>query len=66
LCGRRIIAIAGEFGTLSDIALALPMGKPVIGLSTWQLAKEGRRVEALIEAASPADAVERALRAAGE
>lgn len=58
-----VIAIAGEFGTLSEIALALKMDKPVIGLSTWQLAKEGQPVDAVIAAASPAEAVERALRA---
>ncbi len=58
-----VIAIAGEFGTLSEIALALKMGKPVIGLSTWQLAKEGQPVDAIIAATSPTDAAERALRA---
>jgi predicted Rossmann-fold nucleotide-binding protein len=34
-----VIAIAGEFGTLSAIAWPWKMGQPVIGLSTWQLAK---------------------------
>ena len=32
-----VIAVGGEFGTLSEIALALKMGKPVIGLGTWSL-----------------------------
>ncbi len=31
-----IVAIAGGYGTLSEIALALKAGKPVIGLETWQ------------------------------
>ena len=31
-----LIAIAGGYGTLSEIALALKMDKPVIGLETWQ------------------------------
>lgn len=57
-----VIAIAGEFGTLSEIALALKMGKPVVGLQTWELAKGGRPVEAIVRAASPADAVSTALR----
>jgi uncharacterized protein (TIGR00725 family) len=30
-----VIAIAGGFGTLSEIGLALKIGKPVIGLETW-------------------------------
>lgn len=32
-----VIAIAGEYGTLSEIALALRAGIPVIGLGTWLL-----------------------------
>jgi uncharacterized protein (TIGR00725 family) len=35
-----VVAIAGEFGTLSEIALALKTGKPVIGLGTWALGRE--------------------------
>jgi hypothetical protein len=30
-----VISIAGGFGTLSEIAFALKMGKPVVGLKTW-------------------------------
>jgi uncharacterized protein (TIGR00725 family) len=60
-----VIAIDGEFGTLSEIALALKTGKPVVGLETWELAKGGQPVDAIESAASPADAVERALELAG-
>jgi uncharacterized protein (TIGR00725 family) len=56
-----VIAVGGEFGTLSEIALALKTGKPVIGLGTWELAKDGRAVEAIVCAASPEDAVDRAI-----
>jgi len=31
-----LISIAGGYGTLSEIALALKMDKPVIGLETWK------------------------------
>ena len=31
-----VIAIAGGYGTLSEIGLALKIGKPVIGLGTWR------------------------------
>jgi len=30
-----LIAIAGNYGTLSEIAVALKMNKPVVGLRTW-------------------------------
>jgi uncharacterized protein (TIGR00725 family) len=32
-----LIAIGGEYGTLSEIAFALKMGKTVIGLDTWDI-----------------------------
>jgi uncharacterized protein (TIGR00725 family) len=45
-----LIAIAGEYGTLSEIAFALKMGKPVIGINTWD-------VKGIIKADSAEDAV---------
>jgi uncharacterized protein (TIGR00725 family) len=60
-----VIAISGEFGTLSEIALALKLGKPVIGLGTWELRKGARAVDAIIQAESPKDAVDLAMEAAG-
>jgi uncharacterized protein (TIGR00725 family) len=59
-----MIAVAGEFGTLSEIALALKVGVPVVGLGTWELAKSGRKVQAFTEAASAEEAVRQALRLA--
>jgi uncharacterized protein (TIGR00725 family) len=56
-----VIAVAGEFGTLSEVAFALKTGVPVVGLDTWELAKAGRSVGAVVRADSPAAAVERAL-----
>lgn len=32
-----VIAVDGEFGTLSEIAFALRIGRPVVGLATWRL-----------------------------
>jgi uncharacterized protein (TIGR00725 family) len=60
-----VIAIGGEFGTLSEIALALKTGKPVVGLGTWELAKAGRPVEAIARVSDAPEAVEQALRLAG-
>jgi len=31
-----LVSIGGGYGTLSEIALALKAGKPVIGLETWE------------------------------
>ena len=59
-----VIAIHGEFGTLSEIALALKMGKPVIGLGTWEIAKAGVPVESIVRATTPEEAVRDALRLA--
>lgn len=36
-CADALVAIGGEHGTLSEIALALKAGKPVVGLGTWEI-----------------------------
>jgi uncharacterized protein (TIGR00725 family) len=59
-----LIAVGGEFGTLSEIALALKIGVPVVGLETWSLSKRGGPVGAIATARSPQDAVQQALAAA--
>jgi uncharacterized protein (TIGR00725 family) len=56
-----LIAVGGEWGTLSEIALALRAGKRVVGLGTWELARGGRAVEGIVAAADAAQAVELAL-----
>jgi uncharacterized protein (TIGR00725 family) len=59
-----IVAVGGMYGTLSEIALALKLGIPVVGLRTWRLRQpEGRRVP-LLTAATPEAAAALALRAA--
>ena len=60
-----LIAVGGEWGTLSEIAFALRLGKPVVGIATWELSREGRPVEAIRRAAGPEEAVEAALGLAG-
>src|SRR4030042_1971272 len=32
-----LIAVGGAYGTLSEIAFALQMGKPVVGIKTWDI-----------------------------
>ena len=60
-----VIAIGGAYGTLSEIALALNIGRPVVGLLTWELARRGEVDPGIEVAADPADAVQRALARAG-
>lgn len=50
---QALIAIAGEFGTLSEISIALKLGKPVVAIGKWSA------VEGVIAAATPIEAVER-------
>ena len=61
--GDAVIAVGGAWGTLSEIAFARRLGRPVVGLATWELSSAGE--EAGIElAADPAAAVSTALRLA--
>jgi uncharacterized protein (TIGR00725 family) len=54
--GDAVIAVGGSFGTVSEIAFALRLGRPVVAL-------EGApRVEGVEWASSAGEAVERALR----
>jgi len=61
-----VVAVGGEFGTLSEIALALRAGIPVVGLRTWELRRDGQPVFGVIAAEDPVEAVETALRLAGQ
>ena len=56
-CADAVVAVGGEYGTLSEIALALKAGKVVVGLLTWEI--EGVRT-----ARDARDAVALALGAA--
>jgi len=53
--GDAVIALAGEHGTLSEVALARVLGRPVVGLGAWA------SVGGVIAARTPTDAVRRAL-----
>ena len=61
-----LIAIGGEYGTLSEIALALKTGKAVVGVETWELSRRGVPATDIVRVSTPADAVERALGLAAE
>ena len=64
--GDAVIAIGGEWGTLSEIALARRLERPVIGLRTWPLRNRAGTDLGIAEADSAKDAVEAALSAAAE
>jgi uncharacterized protein (TIGR00725 family) len=56
-----VIAIGGEWGTLSEIAFAMRTGKRVVGLGTWELSKSGRSADGILSATTPEEAVRLAL-----
>ena len=56
-----VVAVSGGYGTLSEIGLALKMGRPVVGLGTWELSQQGRPAAAIVRADTPLQAVEEAI-----
>lgn len=52
---EAVISIGGSHGTLSEIALALKMWKPVVGLNTW------KHLEDVYYVNTPQEAVEKAF-----
>jgi hypothetical protein len=55
--GDAVIALPGSYGTQSEVALALKLGKTVIGVQAWQ------EVQGVQVAQTPVEAVELALSA---
>jgi uncharacterized protein (TIGR00725 family) len=62
--GDAVIAIGGEWGTLSEIAFARRLERPVIALRSWSLDNRAGLDPAITEAESPEQAVQSALSAA--
>lgn len=58
---QAVIAVGGKYGTLSEIAFALSFGKPVVGLGAWEVSREGRPPAPIVRAATPQEAVRRAM-----
>ncbi len=50
--GDVVVAIGGEYGTLSEIGLARKVGRPVVALESWELPGH------VVVASSPEEAVE--------
>jgi uncharacterized protein (TIGR00725 family) len=53
--GDVVVAVGGEYGTLSEIGLALKIGRPVVALESWNLGGH------VVVVASPEEAVEKAF-----
>jgi uncharacterized protein (TIGR00725 family) len=61
-----VIAIGGEYGTLSEIALARKAGRTVVGLRTWSLGQDATGQAHIVEVSSPEEAVAAALAYCGQ
>jgi uncharacterized protein (TIGR00725 family) len=63
--GEAVIAIGGEWGTLSEIGHARSIGRTVAALRSWTLSGEGAMESApgIVPASTPEQAVAAALRA---
>ncbi len=60
-----LIAVGGGFGTLSEIAHALNLGKTVVGLETWKLERAyDKPIPGLADAGDPKEAVRLAMESA--
>ena len=55
--GAAVIAIGGEWGTLSEIGLAGVLGRPVVLLAGWRLEHESRMPSEVRYAGDAAEAV---------
>jgi len=58
---QAVIAIDGDYGTLTEIAFALKSGIPVIGLNTWSMSRKGQEDKSIIPAEDAVEAVEKAI-----
>jgi uncharacterized protein (TIGR00725 family) len=61
--GDVVIAVGGEYGTLSEIGLALALNRPVVVLRSWLLSRAAGGQEPLLTAQSAAEAVDLARQA---
>ena len=63
--GDVVVAVGGEWGTLSEISLAGVLGRPVVAVSGWRLEHAGELPAGVHHADSVAEAIELAVRLAG-
>jgi uncharacterized protein (TIGR00725 family) len=57
-----VIGVGGSWGTLSELSIAVKMGKPVAVVEGWSASGPGGQGEEIIKASTPEEAVEIVLR----
>jgi uncharacterized protein (TIGR00725 family) len=62
--GDAVIAVGGEWGTLSEIAHARKLGRPVVAMRSWTLRNQADTDLGIVEVETPEEAVREALSAA--
>jgi uncharacterized protein (TIGR00725 family) len=62
--GEAVIAVGGEWGTLSEIAYARKLGRPVVSIQSWPLRNRAGTDLGIVEAGTPEEAVKAALSSA--
>jgi uncharacterized protein (TIGR00725 family) len=63
--GEAVIAVGGEWGTLSEIAYARKLGRPVIAIQSWSLRNRAGTDLGIVEAETAEQAVAEALAQSG-
>jgi len=58
-CSDLVIAMPGKFGTLSEMAFCLKLGKPLLSLSAWNISDKIEKFD------KPKEAVKRAFEILG-
>ena len=63
-CSDAVVAVEGSWGTMSEVALAVRLGKTVVSLRGWSVADAaGAPLGGIVTAGSPFDAVEAVMSA---
>jgi uncharacterized protein (TIGR00725 family) len=63
--GEAVIAVGGEWGTLSEIAYARKLGRPVVAIQSWTLRNRAGTDLGIVEAETAEQAVAEALAQSG-
>jgi uncharacterized protein (TIGR00725 family) len=60
-CADVVIAVGGSWGTLSEIALAIRIGKPLVSVGGWRISDASGNEVIVQRATTAAEAVTHAL-----
>lgn len=58
---QAVIAVGGSYGTLSEIAFALRLDIPVVGLQTWTFSRNRGEPDPIVRVSDAPSAVHKAL-----